>query len=44
MALKIGDKAPDFLLPATHNRFVQLKDYLGKNIVVAFFPLAWTPI
>lgn len=44
MALKIGDQVPDFLLPATENRFIQPKDYRGKNLVLVFFPLAWTPI
>ena len=44
MALKIGDKAPDFMLPATFNRFIRLNEYHGKNVVIVFFPLAWTPI
>ncbi len=44
MKLKIGDKAPDFKRPATGNKTVQLSDYLGKNVVLVFFPLAWTPV
>ena len=44
MKLKVGDKAPNFTRPATYNRTVQLSDYLGKNVVLVFFPLAWTPV
>jgi peroxiredoxin len=47
MALKVGDNAPDFELPAVqgeqHLR-VKLSDYRGKNnVVVSFHPLDWTP-
>ncbi len=47
MSLKVGDRAPDFELPAvigaqTHT--VRLRDYLGKhNVVITFHPLDWTP-
>lgn len=44
MTLKVGDLAPDFMVPATFNRFVNLKEFRGKNVVLVFFPLAWTPI
>jgi peroxiredoxin len=41
--LKAGDKAPDFSLPATTGKEIRLSDYLGKkNVVVAFFPAAFT--
>ncbi len=43
--LKVGDKAPDFTLPAVSGAKVSLKDYLGKkNVVVSFVPAAWTPV
>jgi peroxiredoxin len=47
MALKLGDTAPDFDVPAVvgdqRQRF-KLSDYRGKkNIVLAFYPLDWTP-
>jgi cytochrome oxidase Cu insertion factor (SCO1/SenC/PrrC family) len=36
-ALAVGDKAPDFSLPATSAEKVSLADYLGKKSVVVFF-------
>lgn len=44
MKLKVGDKAPDFSLPSHLERPINLSDYQGKNVVIAFFPLAWTPV
>jgi len=45
MALKVGQIAPDFCLDSHLENKVCLSDYLGKkNVVLAFFPLAWTPI
>jgi len=44
MALKIGQQAPDFKLPSHLGNSVNLCDYKGKNVVIVFFPLAWTPI
>jgi peroxiredoxin len=42
---KVGDKAPDFELPAVGNKKVRLSDYRGKkNVVLSFHPLAWTGI
>ena len=41
--LKVGDKAPDFTLPATTGDNVSLSDYLGEQVVVVgFFPAAFT--
>ena len=41
--LKVGDKAPDFTLPATNNTTFKLSDFKGKkNVVLAFFPAAFT--
>ena len=37
MALKIGDKAPDFDLTSSTGENVKLADYLGKKPVVLFF-------
>lgn len=45
MALRVGQSAPDFVLESHLETKVRLSDYLGhKNIVLAFFPLAWTPV
>jgi peroxiredoxin len=44
MALKIGQLAPDFTLTSHKGASVKLSDYRGKNVVLAFFPLAWTPV
>ena len=41
--LKIGDKAPDFILPDTEGNSVSFKDYRGKLVVLWFFPKANTP-
>jgi hypothetical protein len=36
-ALQVGDKAPDFDLPATTTKSIKLADYLGQKPVVLFF-------
>ena len=40
LALQVGDKAPDFSLPATTAEAIKLADYVGKKPVVLFFYLA----
>jgi peroxiredoxin len=42
MALQVGDKAPDFKLFNTEKKEVSLSDYKGKNVVILFFPQAFT--
>jgi peroxiredoxin len=43
--LKVGDKAPDFTLPAVSGGKISLSRYLGKkNVVISFVPAAWTPV
>jgi len=44
MKLRLGDKAPDFTLPSHLGKDVSLSSLRGKNVVLAFFPLAWTPV
>ena len=45
MALKAGDIAPDFELRSHRGGTVKLSNYRGKkNVVVAFHPLAFTPV
>jgi len=51
--LEVGDEAPDFELPATGDtsgkggppRKVRLSEYRGgKNVVLAFYPAAFTKV
>jgi len=42
MNVEIGSKAPDFKLFNTEKKEISLSDYKGKNVVVLFFPLAFT--
>jgi thioredoxin-dependent peroxiredoxin len=42
-AIKAGDKAPAFTLPATTGKPVSLADYQGKNVVLFGFIGAFTP-
>jgi mycoredoxin-dependent peroxiredoxin len=45
MALEIGDAAPDFELKSHRGQTVKLSDFRGeKNVLIAFYPLAWTPV
>jgi len=44
MQLKVGDKAPNFTLRNTEKKEVSLADHKGKNVVVLFFPLAFTGV
>ncbi len=38
MALKEGEKAPDFSLPASDGKTVSLKSLAGKKVVLYFYP------
>lgn len=42
MKIQKGEKAPNFTLRATDKSEVSLEDYKGKNVVLLFFPLAFT--
>ncbi len=51
--VEVGDEAPDFDLPATGDgagkggprKTVKLSSFRGqKNVVLAFFPAAFTPV
>ncbi len=44
MSVKVGEKAPNFKLRATDKSEVSLEDYRGKNVVLLFFPLAFTGV
>ncbi len=38
MPLKVGSKAPEFLLPDGNGGTVSLEDYRGKKVVLYFYP------
>lgn len=42
MALKIGDEAPLFTLYNTDKQAINLQDLRGKNVLIHFFPAAFT--
>lgn len=44
MEINVGDKAPNFTLRNTEKGEVSLEDYKGKNVVLLFFPLAFTGV
>lgn len=45
LKVKVGQKAPDFTLPAVAGGKIALSQYRGKkNIVLSFVPAAWTPV
>ena len=36
--LKVGTKAPDFTLPDRSGKMVSLSDFLGKKVILYFYP------
>jgi len=43
--VRVGDRAPDFTLPAVSGGEISLDRYRGKkNVVISFVPAAWTPV
>lgn len=42
MSLEIGQKAPDFKLYSSDKQEVSLSDFSGKNVIILFFPMAFT--
>ncbi len=44
MEITVGSKAPNFTLRNTEKAEVSLADYKGKNVVLLFFPLAFTGV
>ena len=41
--LAVGTQAPDFTLPDANAKPTSLSDYRGKNVVLVFYPLDWSP-
>lgn len=44
MEIQLGQEAPDFKLYNTEKNLVSLHDYNGKNVLLLFFPLAYTGV
>lgn len=44
MAIQTGQQAPEFTLRDSDKQEVKLSDYKGKNVVLLFFPLAFTGV
>jgi peroxiredoxin len=42
--LKVGDQAPDFTLRGTGNTTFTLSEQRGKNVILAFFPAAFSGV
>jgi len=43
MALAVGQPAPEFALKDQSQKEVKLADFKGKNVVIIFYPLDWSP-
>ena len=41
--VNVGDSAPDFMLKTQDEKEWKLSDHKGKNIVLMFYPLDWSP-
>jgi peroxiredoxin len=42
--LKAGVKAPNFTLKTTPDQSVSLRDFLGRPVVLTFYPADWSPV
>ncbi len=42
--LKVGDKAPEFSLISDSKQEISLGAYQGKNVLILFFPMAFTSV
>jgi peroxiredoxin len=42
--LEKGAIAPDFELNANPDQKIKLKDFKGKNVILAFYPADWSPV
>jgi peroxiredoxin len=43
LGLEIGEAAPEFTLPDADGKLISLSDYRGKVLMLAFYPLDWSP-
>jgi peroxiredoxin len=43
-ALRAGTRAPDFTLQTTPDQCVSLQEFLGRPVVLVFYPADWSPV
>ena len=43
LAVEVGDKAPDFELPSTRGGKLKLSSLRGKNVLINFYLLDYSP-
>jgi cytochrome oxidase Cu insertion factor (SCO1/SenC/PrrC family) len=41
LKVKVGEKAPDFALPAADGKTIRLSDYAGHNVLIDFYRGFW---
>ena len=44
MPIAVGQAAPDFTLKDQSQKDVKLSDFRGKSVLLAFYPLDWSPV
>lgn len=44
MPIKVGEKAPDFVLKGHDDKDYRLSDYRGKTVLLAFYPADFSPV
>ena len=44
MSISVGDRAPSFALPSTGGSTVSLADFVGRSVVLVFYPGDDTPV
>ncbi|MFQ5836600.1 MAG: redoxin domain-containing protein, partial [Candidatus Bathyarchaeia archaeon] len=42
--INVGQKAPDFTIPDTDLKPRRLRDFFNRNVVLAFYPGAFTAV
>jgi peroxiredoxin len=42
--LPVGTPAPDFRLPSSPDQFVSLSEFLGRPVILCFYPADWSPV
>ena len=45
LKVRVGERAPDFVLPSVSGKKISLSQFFGKkNVVLSFVPAAFTPV